>query len=609
MNTDLAIVLLLLFATTAMFALNWPRMDIVALIMMTALPLTGVVTMSEALSGLSDPNIVLIAALFVVGEGLVRTGVAHRLGDFLVRRAGKREPRLIALLMVVVAGLSSVMSSTAVVAIFLPAVLRMARNAGISPSRLMMPVSVAALISGMITLIGTPPNLVVHGQLARAGYEGFGFFSFTWFGIPVLATAIGYMLIARRWLAPQAAPAAGEDTQPRLSKWITEYGLAQRHFRLRVAAGSPWAGKCLQDLNLRAEHGISVLAVERHRPLSASILEPGAQTMLRVGDVLVVNLREPVPDSEAFWRRFGLVQLPLPGDYFTDPSQAVGMAELLVPPTSRFIGQTVAKTRFRSVYKLSVIGIRRGKRPLVGNIQDEPIRFGDTLLVAGPWRAICRLRNDANELIVLNVSGELQDVIERPARAPFALAALAVTVALMITGLVPNVQAALIGCLLLGLFKCLDINTAYRSIQWPTVFLIVGMLPFSVALQKTGAIDAAAGSLLGLVGTANPTAVLVALYGLTVLLSLFVSNTATAILMAPVALAVAGELGLSPYPFAMTVALASSTAFLTPVSSPVNALVVGPGNYRFMDFVRVGGPLTVLVTAVNILLIRLLLPF
>jgi di/tricarboxylate transporter len=201
MNTDLAIVLTLLAATIVMFALNRPRMDAVALIMMTVLPLTGVITMSDALAGLSDPNIVLIAALFVIGEGLVRTGVAQRLGDLLIRRAGHSEARLIMLLMVIVAGVGSFMSSTGVVAIFIPVVLRIARNAGIAAGRLMMPLSVAALISGMMTLIATAPNLVVHSQLVRQGHEGFHFFSFTPFGVPVLILALLYMLFARRWLA------------------------------------------------------------------------------------------------------------------------------------------------------------------------------------------------------------------------------------------------------------------------------------------------------------------------------------------------------------------------------------------------------------------------
>jgi Di- and tricarboxylate transporters len=608
MNSELAIVVFLLAATTLMFALNRPRMDAVALIMMTILPLTGVITVSEALAGLSDPNVVLIGALFVIGEGLVRTGIAQRLGDFLVRRANGSERRLIALLMTVVGGVGSVMSSTGVVALFIPTVLRIARRAKISPSRLLMPLSVAALVSGMMTLIATPPNLIVHGELVRSGYEGFHFFSFTVFGIPILLVAIGYMLVARRWLEPSAAP---EETRsrPSLAQWIEEYGLAGRHYQLRVKSGSPWIGKRLEELELRKKHGLNVLAIERQQRLAATILAPGAQTALRAGDVLYVDLRPSGQRIETLLQECGLQEVPLKDNRFSDRSQAIGMAELLIPATSRLIGETVISSRFRSIFRLSVIGLRRGKTPVMGNVLEEPLRLGDTLLVAGPWRAISRLQNDPNELIVLNVPTELDDVIALPARAPFALVALAVTVALMVTGVVPNVQAALIGCLLMGLFRCVDMSAAYRSIQWGTIFLIVGMLPFSLALQKTGGVDAAARLLLGQLGDTSPTLILVTLYVLTSLMGLFVSNTATAVLVAPIALAMAREMGLSPYPFAMTVALASSAAFLTPVSSPVNALVVGPGNYRFLDFVRIGLPLTLLVMIVSILLIRLLLPF
>ena len=609
MDADLAIVLLLLAATTVMFALNRPRMDVVALVAMTALPLTGVVTVEEALSGLSDPSVVLIAALFVLGEGLVRTGVAHKVGDLLVRRAGKNERRLVALLMAAVATVGSVMSSTAVVAIFMPAVLRIARRAAIPPSRLMMPLSVAALISGMMTLIATPPNLVVHSQLVRAGYPGFHFFSFTLFGVPVLLVAIGYMLVARRWLAPRAAADTQQSSRPHLSQWIQEYGLSPRLRRLRIQQGSPLQGKRLEELGLRAAHGIDVLAIERQRRFSTSTVAPAAQTVLEAGDVLYVHLRDPGTDVEALCWRYGLVELQLSEEAFSDPSQAVGMAELMIPATSRWIGKTVLEIRFRSLYRLSVIGLKRGVALFSGNLQEEPLRLGDTLLVAGPWRSIARLKNDSNELIVLNIPEELDDVAAAPSRAPYALAALAVTVGLMITGAVPNVLAALIGVLLLGLLRCITLDGAYRSIRWETLVLIVGMLPFSLALQKTGGVDLAVAGLLQLLGRASPMMILAALYALTVLLGLFISNTATAVLMAPVALALAQQLGLSPMPFAMIVALASSTAFVTPVSSPVNALVVGPGNYRFMDFVRVGVPLSILVAAVSLLLARVFLPF
>lgn len=606
MTWELAIVSLLLTATIVMFMLNRPRMDAVALIMMTLLPLTGVISVSDALSGLSDPNIVLIGALFVIGEGLVRTGVAQRLGDALVRRAGNSETRLIAFLMVVVATIGSVMSSTGVVAIFIPAVLRIARNTGIAPGKLMMPLSVGALISGMMTLIGTPPNLVVHSQLVRAGYEGFQFFSFTVFGVPILIVAVIYMIMTRHWLSRRkpAEETKEKARKPRLSQWVEEYGLTGREYRLRIGVRSPWVGKRLRELQLRSEHGMNVLAIERQRRFAAQIVEPSAETVLEAGDVLFVDFKEPPAGLDGLCQRFDLFELPMSDDYLTDASQTVGMVELMIPAESGLIGKTAITAGFRTTYKLSIVGIKRGKTPITESLQDVVFRLGDTLLVAGPWKAIKRLRSDPREIIVLNMPAELDDVIALPARAPLAIASLAVVIALMVTGAVPNVQAALIGCLLLGLFRCIDINTVYRAIQWPTLFLIVGMLPFSIALQNTGGVDLAVQALLGAMGDADPMIMLIAVYAVTAILGLFISNTATAVLMAPVAIALATELGLPPQAFGMTVALAASAAFITPVSSPVNALVIGPGNYRFVDFVRVGLPLFFVVMTASILLIR-----
>jgi di/tricarboxylate transporter len=237
------------------------------------------------------------------------------------------------------------------------------------------------------------------------------------------------------------------------------------------------------------------------------------------------------------------------------------------------------------------------------------LKIGDILLLIGFWSDIQQLQSHPDDVVVLNMPVELEEVLPAAQRAPYALAVLGLVVALMVSGLVPNVQAALIGCLLMGLLGCVDFNSAYRSINWKTLVLIVGMLPFSLALQRTGGVDLAADAVVSLVGAAAPRFVLATLFVITAGLGLFISNTATAVLMAPVALAVANELGASPYPFAMIVALAASTAFMTPISSPVNTLVVGPGQYSFGDFVKVGGPFTVIAAIVSVLLVPIFLPF
>lgn len=608
MTADLALVLAFLAAAIIMFALNRPRMDAVALLMIVAMPLSGIITMNEALAGFSDPAVVLIAALFVIGEGLVRTGIAQRLGDWLIARAGASETRLLMLLMVSVAGIGSVMSSTGVVAIFIPVVLRVAQNAGLAPGHLMMPLSVAALISGMTTLVATPPNLVVHAELVRHGLDGFGFFAFTPFGVPILVLGVFYMMFARRWLSSRGDK-EHRHTRPRLADWVRLYGLAEREYRLCVTARSPLVGKTLAELDLRATSGVNIVAIEHETLMGERFASPNAHTILQAGDVLYLDLFAPTVDIREVAERFHLQRLPLNGTYFSDRRQEIGMVEVMVPQTSSLIGKTVAGARFRSEYGLHVIGLQRGGSPHPGSVLERKLRLGDTLLLIGPWKAIRRLKTEKRELIVLNLPAEIDQVVPAAARAPHALLALAVMVGLMVSGLVPNVQAALIGCLLLGLFRCVDFNAAYHSIHWQSLVLIVGMLPFSLALQRTGGVDLAAGLLLDAVGQANPHAVLAALFAVTALFGLFISNTATAVLMAPVALAVAQSLGASPYPFAMIVALAASAAFMTPVSSPVNTLVIGPGNYRFGDFVRIGVPFTVLVMVFSVVAVPLLFPF
>jgi di/tricarboxylate transporter len=610
MTADLAMVLALLAAAVAMFIFNRPRMDAVALIVIVALPLTGTVTMGEALAGFGDGNIVLIAALFVIGEALVRTGVARQMGDRLGAAAGSSETRLLVLLMLAAASLGAVMSSTAVVAIFIPVVLRICRNAGTSPSQLMMPLSVAALISGMLTLVATTPNLLVNAELQRRGHAGFDFFTITPFGLPILALGILYMLVARRWLG-RAGTGPGTEApalQPSLADWIARYRLADREHRVRIRPGSPLAGQRLAGVALR-DQGLKLLAIERATPQGREMLWPTRQTELLAGDVLFIDAAMPDAPFAALRQRFGVDEIPLAGGAgFTDRTQDIGMAEALVSADSPLVGHTVHDIRARDDLGLTVIGLRRGAQVHTTGLLEERLAPGDTVLIVGFWSEIDRLRYGGSGLVVLDLPAERAEVLPAPGKAVHATAVLALVVGLMITGVVPNVQAAIFGCLLLGVLGCIDLDSAYRAINWKSLILIVGMLPFSIALQRTGGVDLAADALLDIVGDGSPRLVLGTLFVLTALLGLFISNTATAVLMAPVALTLAADLDASPMPFAMIVALAASSAFMAPISSPVNTLVVGPGNYSFGDFVRVGVPFALVVMAVSVLLVPVLLP-
>jgi di/tricarboxylate transporter len=608
MTTQLSLVLSLLAAAIVMFAINRPRMDAVALLMLAVLPFTGAITMGEALLGFSDANIVLIAALFVIGDGLVRTGVARRLGDWLTATAGSSPIRLLVLLMLVVAGLGSMMSSTAVTAIFIPVALRIADRTGTAPSRLMMPLSFAALISGMMTLVATAPNLVVNSELVRSGKEGFGFFSFTPFGLPILALGVVYMIFASRWLSGTTDSKTDAARRPSHHDWIDEYKLRGRAFRLRVSDASPLAGKSLEDADLRSAVGVNVVSIERGQGARTQFLPPLAKTEILAGDLVVVDLYAHGGDIEKVKSRYALEVVPFGENFLSDQSQAVGMVEVIVPGFSTLVGKTVLEAKFRSTYGLSVIGLRRGIVAHETGLLNEPLMVGDTLLLIGRWKAIRGLSAGGKDLVVLNLPAEFDEVLPVAGKAPQALACLALVIGLMVSGVVPNVQAALIGCLLMGLCGCVTLETAYRSIDWKTIVLIVGMLPFSTALQRTGGVDLAADALMHAIGGAGTYAVLASIFAITALLGLFISNTATAVLMAPVALAIAKDFHASPYPFAMIVALGASTAFVTPVSSPVNTLVVGPGNYTFGDFVKVGAPFAIVVMIVSVLMVPWLLP-
>ncbi|MFN7375174.1 MAG: SLC13 family permease [bacterium] len=620
MNTELMLVLGLLLAAVVMFVINKPRMDVVALLMITALPFTGVLKMSEALAGFSDSNIVLIAALFVIGEGLVRTGVARKLGDILISKTGKSQTKLIVLLMVSVCGLGSIMSSTAVTAIFIPVALRISQSTGTQPGRLMMPLCYAALISGMMTLVATAPNLVVNAELIRqatlAGVPepesaGFSFFQFTPFGVPVLVVGIVYMLFAGRWLVRKdedGSRGGGAQVRPSLAKWIKEYKLGNREQRVCVRGGSPLVGKTLGEIESGGLTGVSVIAVERAGRRGSVLIEVGEGTELRAGDVLLLDLHGAGVDVAALAERYGFERLAIPGGYFADRSQEIGMAEVIVPADSHLVGKSVVEARFRSRTGVSVIGLRHGSAAQEGAILDEKLKIGDTLLVVGPWKRIQSLSRDDAGVLVMQLPTEVDQVLPVQGKAWHAVGCLLVVVVLMVSGWVPNVQAAFIGCLLMGLTGCIDIGSAYRSISWKTIVLIVGMLPFSIALQRTGGVEIAADALTRLTSGSGTYVVLGSLFAITALLGLFISNTATAVLMAPVAIAVAKEMGVSPMPFAMIVALGASTAFMTPISSPVNTLVVGPGGYKFGDFVKIGVPLGLIVMVICVVMVPWLLP-
>lgn len=609
MNLELYWVLGLLLGAVYFFVTNRIRMDVVALLLIVLFVLSGTLTLEEALSGFSDPNVILIGALFVVGEGLVRTGIAYQVGDALVKVAGSSEIRLLVLLMVAVATLGAFMSSTGVVAIFIPVALSVAQRLEIPPGRLMMPLGFAGLISGMMTLVATPPNMVVNSELMRNGIKGFGFFGVTPLGIVILLLGIGYMLLIRHRLVREPSDKKRSALGRRsMRDLVREYRLGGRARRLAILPDSPLIGHTLDELQLRARFGANIIGVERWRKFRRVMVSVSAISQFEARDVLLIDMPDP-QEVRRLCSEGRLEPMVLRGEYFSDQAREVGLAEVSLIPDSSLLGKTLREVTFRNVYGVSVVGLRRDGSALEGWLVDEPLRMGDTLLVAGNWSFIRQLQTHVRDFLLLGLPAEVDEMAPARSQAAYALIALAVMVLLMVTDPVPNVIAALVACLLMGKFRCVDLESAYRSIHWPTLLLIIGMLPFAMALHKTGGVTLIVDGLMALVGGMGPRVMVASLFILTAVIGLFISNTATAVLMAPIALGAAQQMQVSPYPLAMTVALAASAAFMTPVSSPVNTLVLGPGEYRFMDFVRIGVPFTLLVLAVCVVMVPLLFPF
>ncbi|HEB5764277.1 TPA: SLC13 family permease [Klebsiella pneumoniae] len=610
MNGELIWVLSLLAIAVVLFATGKVRMDAIALMVIVAFVLSGTLTLNEAFSGFSDPNVILIAALFIIGDGLVRTGVATKMGAWLVSVAGNSETKMLIYLMLTVAGLGAFMSSTGVVAIFIPVVLSVSARMNTSPSRLMMPLSFAGLISGMMTLVATPPNLVVNSELLREGLHGFSFFSVTPIGLVVLILGIVYMLAVRFMLKTDNGDSARDGRKRSTFRdLIREYHLTGRARRLAIRPGSPMIGQRLDDLKLRERYCANVIGVERWRRFRRVIVNVNGVSEFRARDVLLIDMSASDVDLRQFCGEQMLEPMVLRGEYFADQALDVGMAEVALIPDSEMIGKTVREIAFRTRFGLNIVGMKRDGKAMDGSVVDEPLQLGDILLVVGNWRQIALLAKRGRDFVVLNMPVEVDDASPAHSQAPHAIFCLVLMVALMLTDEIPNPIAAIIACLLMGKFRCINAESAYKAIHWPSIILIVGMMPFALALQKTGGVDLVVKGLMDVAGGEGPYLMLGCLFVMCAAIGLFISNTATAVLMAPIALAAAKSMGVSPYPFAMVVAMAASAAFMTPVSSPVNTLVLGPGKYSFSDFVKIGVLFTILVMVVCVLLIPVLYPF
>ncbi len=606
MNWQPYFVYLLILLAIALFFSGRVRLDLTAALVILALALSGVVTPAEAVAGFGDPLVMMIAGLFVIGEGLHRTGVAARVGQQIASLGRGSERHLILLLMPSVAVLSAFMSSTGVVAIFIPVVLSMAREAGLSARRLLMPLAIASLIGGMLTLIGTPPNIAVSRALVDAGLQGFSFFDFTPVGFVILSVGVLYMLTLGRRLLPDADEPASLGSLRTLRDMAQDYAIEEGLHRLQVRGKSPLCNMTVGEIGLRRNFGITVVAVERHGALLTALKPVLIETRLREGDVLFVVAPQATIDSHG--ESLELTDLGFPSGLRRRLQGQFGMAEALVVPGSPLVGKTVREGNFRKRQGLTVLSVRRADQPMALDFDQTRLEAGDMLLLAGPWEALERMDGPRRDMVLLELPQEIAERTWHGNQAPWAVLVTVGMLILMTFQLTSNLVAVMLAAFAMVVTRCVSMEEAYRSMNWQSLVLIAGMLPLARALEVSGGSGLIVSSLAELFHDLGPRALLAALFLLTSLFSQFISNTATTVLIAPIALSLALDMGLTPAPFLMTVAIAASTAFATPVASPVNTLILGPGNYRFGDFLRVGVPLQLVALIVTVLVVPLVFP-
>lgn len=609
MGRDMLIVFGVLALLAVLFASNRVRSDIAALSGLLVLQLTGVLTIPESLAGFADPVVLVIISMFIISEALSYTGIAQKIGTAVLRAGRGDETRLIALLMLVIGVVGAFMNSTTVMAIFMPVALSVARKAELNTRRLLMPLSVAALISGMMTLIATAPNLIVDKALVSQGYDSLSFFGFTPFGIAVLAVGILFMLVFGRQILARERRKKPRRKKPTVYELVKSYGLAGHVHGLAVPAGSPVVDRAVARFPIKQTFDLHIVAFEKQHFGRRYFEVASPQTVFETGDeIIVLGDQEQVDRMAEIFKLEKIPEmLPFPNVGKREAFlRKVGLAEIMLGPESKLIGKTLKSVQFQTRYKVTVVAVRRRGVPITHEVGDLILDFGDALLVNGRWPDILSLREEQEDFVVLTVPEEVRDYAPASKRALWVIGILSAMVVAMASGLLTTVTAAMVAVLFLIATRCVRLETIYRVVRWRAVVLIAAVLPLATALEKSGVTGVIASTLANTFGSVGPTAMLAIVFLLTAFTAFFISNTATAVLIAPIAINVAEAIGSSPHAFAMTVAIACSAAYVTPISSPVNMLVLEPGGYSYIDFVKAGVPLLFLTMIATVALCGLI---
>ncbi len=592
----MTLTLIVLGLTVALFIWGRIRSDVVALSALAVLMVAGVLSPTEALAGFSSSVVIMMAGLFVVGGAIFQTGLARETGKRMMGLAQGNETRAFLLVMLTTSVIGAFVSNTGTVALMMPIIVSMAAQAGFSSGRMLMPLAFAGSLGGMLTLIGTPPNLVINEALIEGGYEGLSFFSFLPVGLIVIAIGVVYLLPLSKTLVRKQRAKRDTEADKSLNDLVEEYQLADSLRRCYVPAGSGMVGRKVSELAVKTRHGVTILEIRNEENTALGMVRNVSQsivtgdTVIGKGDILyLVGRKEGMEELEREW---GLERMKGATIDFYD----IGIAELVLLPSSKLVGATISESRPREQYGLTVLGIRRGEEYIYDDLGEKHLHGGDVLLVQAQWEDLLALDNELDNWVVMGRPDKSISKVTLDYKAPMAALIMLLMVVVMVMGWAEPVTAVIVAALLTVLTGCFrKVEDAYKTINWESLVLIAAMMPMSTALEKTGVSAMVSAQLVGVLGEAGPYALLAGIYFTTSLLTMFISNTATAVLMAPIAFTAAQQTGVSPYAFLLAVTLGASMCFASPFSTPPNALVMKAGHYTFMDYVRIGLPLQVII--------------
>lgn len=608
--------LIILIITIALFIWGKFTPDIIALISMLSLFLFGILTLDETLSGFSNPTVIMIAALFIIGEGLSQTGWTAMAGEKFIKLAGKSSTKLLLITTLGSGLLSGVVSNTGTVATLMPVTISSAWSIGTLPSKMLMPVAFGSNTGGLLTLTGTPPNIIVNNTMLESGLEGFSFFEFALIGLPLLLLALLYFrFIGYKLLPNNKTNNKPVDISTTLHKWIEAYKVNDDYYRLRVRSVSPLLDTRLGEWDFEKNHNVSILRIKRRHPNRLKgndpfIEFPENDTVFKYHDIITVKGDTQAINALMIKFRLGLLPLEPVADELRNNliNQEVGMAEILVTPKSVLVGRKIRIGRFFKRFGVQLMATSRNNKPFTE--REVRVKAGDAFLIRGIWSDIEQLKVHHENLVICgSPEGMSKTVTNLTYRSYIALFALILMIILLVFKVVPGAVAALISAGIILITGCVPITKAYKGISWISVVMIAAMIPMGIALQKTGTAQLIAQGLVSTLGSLDPIVLLAGLFLLTTGFSQVINNSATAVLMAPIVIIAANTLSLSAAPFMIAVAISAATAFLTPVGTTTNAMVMTSGGYKFIDYVRVGAPLLLLFLISILLLVPLIWPF